>query len=69
MVVARATYWMKVYGQTEAVENDLVWWLWMDADGKKVERSVEFIDAGAGKVVKEMIDEVKNNKGTRRNSI
>lgn len=47
-VVARVAYQMKAPGQ-EPVENDLVWWLWMDAKGKKVERSMEFVDAAATK--------------------
>ncbi|KAK7181220.1 hypothetical protein PSPO01_12697 [Paraphaeosphaeria sporulosa] len=42
-VVARVSYQMKAPGQ-EPVENDLVWWLWMDAQGTKVERSMEFVD-------------------------
>lgn len=42
-VVARVSYQMKAPGQ-EPVENDLVWWLWMDAAGTKVERSMEFVD-------------------------
>jgi hypothetical protein len=47
-VVARVAYQMKAPGQ-KAVENDLVWWLWMDAKGTKVEKSVEFVDPAATK--------------------
>jgi ketosteroid isomerase-like protein len=46
--VARVAYQMKAPGQ-EPVENDLVWWLWMDAEGKKVEKSMEFVDPVATK--------------------
>lgn len=47
-VVARVAYQMKAPKQ-QPVENDLIWWLWMDAKGTKVERSVEFIDPFATK--------------------
>jgi ketosteroid isomerase-like protein len=46
--VARVAYQMKAPGQAP-VENDLVWWLWMDAEGKKVEKSMEFVDPVATK--------------------
>ncbi|KAF2637530.1 hypothetical protein P280DRAFT_472237 [Massarina eburnea CBS 473.64] len=57
MVVARAGFWMKVKGE-EAVENDLVWWLWMDGEGRKVERSIEFLDGVATKKLKKLMDGV-----------
>ncbi|PVI01759.1 hypothetical protein DM02DRAFT_704390 [Periconia macrospinosa] len=47
-VVARVSYQLKASGQ-EPVENDIVWWLFMDAEGTKVERSLEFVDAAATK--------------------
>lgn len=47
-VIARVAYQMKAPKQ-EPVENDLIWWLWMDAAGNKVERSMEFVDAAATK--------------------
>jgi hypothetical protein len=52
MVVVRASYWMKVKGN-EAVENDLVWLLWMDESGNRVKSSVELLDAEATKRIAE----------------
>lgn len=46
--VARVAYQMKAPGQ-QPVENDLIWWLWMDDKGTKVEKSVEFVDPAATK--------------------
>ncbi|KAF2684404.1 hypothetical protein K458DRAFT_388877 [Lentithecium fluviatile CBS 122367] len=54
MVVVRASYWMKVKG-AETVENDLVWWLWMDESGERVERSIEFVDAEAARRIEEVM--------------
>jgi hypothetical protein len=58
-VVLRATYYMKPMGAEQAVENDLVWWLWMDESGKKVERSTEFVDAFATMKLGQMLSMVK----------
>jgi hypothetical protein len=61
-VVVRASYWMKVQG-TEAVENDLIWWLWMDESGDKVKRSVELLDAEATRRIAENNASCKNRSG------
>jgi hypothetical protein len=58
MVVVRASYWMKVRGQEE-VENDLVWWLWMEGGGERVEKAVEFLDGEATRRIGEIIREAK----------
>ncbi|KAF2449691.1 hypothetical protein P171DRAFT_507374 [Karstenula rhodostoma CBS 690.94] len=47
-VVARVAYRMKAPGQGP-VENDLMWWLWMNANGTTVERRMEFVDPAATK--------------------
>jgi ketosteroid isomerase-like protein len=47
MAVVRASYHMLVEGASQAVENDILWFLTMDEDGEKVKKSVEFVDAAA----------------------
>jgi hypothetical protein len=64
MVVVRASYWMKVNGH-EAVENDLIWWLWMDENGEKVKRSVELLDAEATKRIAENMAAGKSGSGEK----
>lgn len=54
-VVARVAYQMKAPGQ-EPVENDLVWWLWMDGKGTKVEKSIEFVDGAATTELKKRME-------------
>ncbi|KAF1960617.1 hypothetical protein CC80DRAFT_589999 [Byssothecium circinans] len=57
MVVVRASYFMKVRGEeAEVVENDLVWWLWMDGEGGRVSRSVEVLDAVASGRLSDLMD-------------
>lgn len=53
--VVRASYHMLVREAAEAVENDIVWFLTMEEDGKKVKRSVEFVDAAASQKIGELI--------------
>jgi ketosteroid isomerase-like protein len=56
-VVLRVRFEMKVRGE-KAVENDIVWMLEIDGEGK-VCRSMEFVDADAAGKLKEMIMVVK----------
>lgn len=51
----RASYFMKPYGADKAVENDLVWWLWMETGGKKVNKATEFIDPTAMAKIMELM--------------
>ncbi|KAJ4291707.1 hypothetical protein N0V90_009602 [Kalmusia sp. IMI 367209] len=55
MCIVRASYFMKPVGVTDAVENDLVWWLWMDEGGEKVEKAMEFVDGLATGRIRELI--------------
>ncbi|KAJ4360023.1 uncharacterized protein N0V89_000582 [Didymosphaeria variabile] len=55
MCVVRVSYFMKPYGAEEPVENDLVWWLWMEEGGKRVEKAVEFVDGAAMERIGELI--------------
>ena len=55
MCVVRASYFMKPSAADEPVENDLVWWLWMDEGGRKVEKAMEFIDPTAAGRIKELM--------------
>lgn len=43
--VVRGSYFMRAKGAQETVENDLVWFLTIEEDGKKVQKSMEFLDA------------------------
>jgi hypothetical protein len=63
-VVVRVGYWMKVKGE-EKVENDLIWWVWMDEEGRKVVRSVEFVDAAAGGEIKRGMERVRERMRER----
>lgn len=56
----RASYYMKPLGADHAVENDLVWWLWMEEGGKKVEKAVEFIDPTAMAKIMEIMMAAKS---------
>ena len=56
VVVARTGYFMKARGQQSAVENDLVWWIWMDERGEKVERSMEFVDPKATEELRRLME-------------
>jgi hypothetical protein len=53
--VVRGSYYMLAKGATEPVENDLVWMLWFEDDGKRVRKSIEFIDGAASGKLKESI--------------
>ena len=46
-VVVRASYYMQAKGVQEKVENDLMWMLKMNEDGKKIVKSTEFLDGSA----------------------
>ncbi|KAF2188646.1 hypothetical protein K469DRAFT_565198 [Zopfia rhizophila CBS 207.26] len=59
MAVVRVSYFMLVRGANEPVENDLVWFLTMDEEGRKVIRSIEFIDAAASSKLREIMRVVK----------
>ncbi|KAH7382706.1 hypothetical protein DE146DRAFT_681695 [Phaeosphaeria sp. MPI-PUGE-AT-0046c] len=54
-VVLRISFWMRVKGAEEMVENDLLWVLEMDDTGEKVKKSVEFVDGIAAGKIKEII--------------
>jgi hypothetical protein len=54
-VVLRMSFWMLAKGAEEPVENDLLWVLEMDEEGKKVRRSKEFIDGVAAGRLKELM--------------
>jgi hypothetical protein len=56
-VVLRISFWMLAKGAEERVENDLVWVVEMDEEGKKVRRSREFIDGIAAGRLKELMME------------
>jgi hypothetical protein len=58
--VVRGSYFMKPKGSPEAVENDLVWYLTMEEDGKKVQKSIEFLDGAAVQRMKELMMMGKN---------
>ncbi|KAL1592278.1 hypothetical protein SLS60_011355 [Paraconiothyrium brasiliense] len=47
MCVVRVSYFMKPYGAEQPVENDLIWWLWIEEGGKRVMKAVEFVDGVA----------------------
>jgi len=53
--VVRGSYFIEVKGVGKAVENDIVWWLWMDGEGKLVERGMEFVDGVATGRIRELI--------------
>lgn len=53
--VVRASYFMKPVGADQAVENDLIWWLWMAEEGTKVRKGMEFIDPTATARIMELI--------------
>lgn len=55
MCIVRASYYMKPLGADEPVENDLVWWLWMEDGGRRVEKAVEFVDAAATVKIRELM--------------
>ncbi|KAF1976335.1 hypothetical protein BU23DRAFT_456237 [Bimuria novae-zelandiae CBS 107.79] len=55
MCVVRASYFMKPFEVNEPVENDLVWWLWMEDGGKKVKKAMEFIDPMATGRIRELM--------------
>lgn len=61
MACVRASYFMeaKGIGEQEKVENDLIWWLQMEEDGKKVEKAVEFIDGVASMKLMEVMKSMK----------
>jgi hypothetical protein len=54
-VVLRISFWMHAKGTEEKVENDLMWVVEMDEEGKKVRRSREFIDGVAAGRLKELM--------------
>ena len=62
-VVVRASYWMHVKGETERVENEVVWWLEMEEEvpegggggGWNIRRSTEMVDMGAAGRIRELI--------------
>ncbi|KAF2443060.1 hypothetical protein P171DRAFT_474339 [Karstenula rhodostoma CBS 690.94] len=47
MCIVRASYFMQPVGAEKAVENDVVWWLWVEEGGQKVKKAVEFVDGAA----------------------
>jgi hypothetical protein len=55
-VVLRASFFMVAKGAQLQVENDLLWMLEMDEEGKRIQKSVEFIDGIAAGKLKEMIE-------------
>ncbi|KAL5376222.1 hypothetical protein PMIN02_011855 [Paraphaeosphaeria minitans] len=55
MCIVRASYFMKPSGAEKPVENDLVWWLWMEEGGEKVEKALEFLDGAATGRIGELI--------------
>lgn len=55
MCVVRASYFMKPVGADQAVENDLIWWLWMEEGGSKVQRGMEYIDPIAAAKIMELM--------------
>ncbi|KAF2475877.1 uncharacterized protein BDR25DRAFT_278606 [Lindgomyces ingoldianus] len=59
MAMVRGSYYMRAKGAEVVVENDLIWFLTMSEDGKKVAKSVEFIDVAASQKLKEIIKGVK----------
>jgi hypothetical protein len=54
-VVLRVSLLMVPKGAEEGVENDMLWRLEMDEDGKKVRKSTEFIDGIAAGRLKEIM--------------
>ena len=54
MAIVRTSYWMKAKA-ADAIENDMLWWLWMDESGETVERSMEFVDVEATKKIAHLI--------------
>lgn len=55
MCIVRASYFMKPHGADNPVENDLIWWLWMEEGGEKVEKAMEFLDGAATGKIGELI--------------
>ncbi|KAF2111084.1 hypothetical protein BDV96DRAFT_582497 [Lophiotrema nucula] len=64
--IVRASYWMKPKGSEEPVENDIVWFLDMEEDGKRVKKSVEFVDAAAtGRIMEIMMKQAGQVNGAK----
>ncbi|OAG01426.1 uncharacterized protein CC84DRAFT_1220934 [Paraphaeosphaeria sporulosa] len=55
MCIVRASYFMKPFGAEKPVENDLIWWLWMEEGGEKVYKALEFLDGAATGRIGELI--------------
>jgi hypothetical protein len=55
MCIVRTSYFMKPFGAEKPVENDLIWWLWMEEGGEKVEKALEFLDGAATGRIGELI--------------
>jgi hypothetical protein len=54
-VILRISFWMVPRDTEEPVENDLLWMLEMDEEGKKIKSSKEFVDGVAAAKLKEII--------------
>lgn len=59
MAVVRGSYWMRVTGAEEVVENDTLWVLVMEGDGGRVRRSVEFMDGVSMGRARVLMEELK----------
>ncbi|KAF2259875.1 hypothetical protein CC78DRAFT_591024 [Lojkania enalia] len=53
--VVRGSYYMVAKSAPEPIENDLVWFLTFEQDGKRVRKSIEFIDGVASQQLGEYI--------------
>ncbi|KZM28243.1 hypothetical protein ST47_g634 [Ascochyta rabiei] len=80
-VVVRASYYMRVRGARETVENEVVWWLELEESlpgsaigkeevggGWRVTRSTEMVDAGAAGRIRELMAGNKGEEVVRRDS-
>ncbi|KAH3952016.1 hypothetical protein HBI56_148590 [Parastagonospora nodorum] len=54
-VMLRVSFWMVPKGSQASVENDLLWMLEMNHEGRKVKKSTEFVDGIAAGRLKEIM--------------
>jgi len=58
--VLRGNFYMVAKGQSEPVVNDIIFWVEMDEEGKKVVKAMEFIDPTASAELGERIKASKS---------
>ena len=58
----QVTYYIRPEGADETIENEMIWCLKFDEEGKKVKEGIEYLDVIASRRIKDLAEKAREGK-------